>query len=123
MSVRVHDLAKHCGISNKEMLEKLRSMNYPVKTHSSTVDKITAESIEKEYGYVPPKPEPPAPPAAPKQVEAAVPAPAPAAQAKIEVGTTAAPLELPTAPLVVTKPAAPPEMEPVQSPDSACSFA
>ena len=66
MSIRVHDLAKHCGLTNKEMLEKLKAMNYPVKSHSSTVDKITAEAIEKEYGYVPPPPEAaPAPPAAP----------------------------------------------------------
>ena len=58
MSIRVHDLAKHCGISTKEMLEKLRSIKYPVKSHSSTVDKITAESIEKEYGYSAPLPAP-----------------------------------------------------------------
>ena len=48
MSIRVHDLAKHCGISNKEMIEKLHAINYPVKSHSSTVDKITAESLENE---------------------------------------------------------------------------
>jgi translation initiation factor IF-2 len=71
MSTRVHELAKRCGLSNKDMIDKLRAMNYPVKSHSSTVDKITAESIEKEYGYVPPAPAPepsvtPAsPPAAP----------------------------------------------------------
>ena len=63
MSIRVHELAKRCGLSNKDMIDKLHTMNYPVKSHSSTVDKITAESIEKEYGYVPP---PPAPPAAPE---------------------------------------------------------
>ncbi len=60
MSTRVHELAKRCGLSNKDMIEKLHTMNYPVKSHSSTVDKITAESIEKEYGYVAPPP-PPAP--------------------------------------------------------------
>jgi translation initiation factor IF-2 len=112
MSVRVHDLAKHCGISSKEMLEKLRSMNYPVKSHSSTVDKITAESIEKEYGYVPPPPAPPAP----KPIEAVAPAPAPAAQARVAAGTTTATLEPSPAPAVVTKPAPPPQPEPVQAP-------
>jgi translation initiation factor IF-2 len=56
MSIRVHELAKRCGLSNKDMIEKLHVMNYPVKSHSSTVDKITAESIEKEYGYVAPTP-------------------------------------------------------------------
>ena len=83
MSIRVHDLAKHCGISTKEMMEKLHTMNYPVKSHSSTVDKITAEAIEKEYGYTPPKPEPPPPPAEPKPVEpVAVAPPAPSAEVK-----------------------------------------
>ncbi|RIZ68542.1 MAG: hypothetical protein D0530_11935 [Methylococcales bacterium] len=51
MSVRVHDLAKHCGISNKEMVAKLHAMNYSVKSHSSMVDNITAQTIEKAYGY------------------------------------------------------------------------
>ncbi|HXI84475.1 MAG TPA: translation initiation factor IF-2 [Verrucomicrobiae bacterium] len=65
MSIRVHELAKRCGLSNKDMIEKLHAMNYPVKSHSSTVDKITAESIEKEYGYVAPTPPPPPAPEAP----------------------------------------------------------
>src|ERR1017187_4361861 len=75
MSIRVHDLAKRCGLTNKGMIEKLHAMNYPVKSHSSTVDKITAESIEKEYGYVaPPPPPPPAPetPASPAATPATV---------------------------------------------------
>ena len=38
MSIRVHELAKRCGLSTKEMMEKLHSINYPVKTVSSTVD-------------------------------------------------------------------------------------
>ena len=66
MSIRVHDLAKRCGLSNKEMIDKLHAMNYPVKSHSSTVDKITAEAIEKEHGYVPPPPPAPAAPPAPE---------------------------------------------------------
>jgi translation initiation factor IF-2 len=78
MSIRVHELAKRCGLSNKDMIEKLHTMNYPVKSHSSTVDKITAESIEKEYGYVAPPPPPPAAVEAPVPV---APAPTPAAVA------------------------------------------
>ena len=74
MSIRVHELAKRCGLTSKEMIVKLHEMNYPVKTPSSTVDKITAESIEKEYGYVPP---PPAPPPAPAEPVAPPPVPAP----------------------------------------------
>ncbi len=92
MSIRVHDLAKHCGLSNKEMVDKLRAMNYPVKSHSSTVDKITAESIEKEYGYVPPKPEPVAPAPPPEPIAP----PAPAASPKVEV---AAKVEAPVSPI------------------------
>lgn len=69
MSTRVHDLAKHCGLSNREMIEKLRTINYPVKSNSSNVDKITAAFLEQEYGYVPP---PPPPPAAPKPLPATV---------------------------------------------------
>src|ERR1700687_3762472 len=76
MSIRVHELAKRCGLSNKDMIEKLHTMNYPVKSHSSTVDKITAESIEKEYGYIAAPPPPPAPeapvPASPAATPAAV---------------------------------------------------
>ena len=105
MSVRVHDLAKHCGLSNKEMLEKLRSMNYPVKSHSSTVDKITAEAIEKEYGYVAPPPEPkPAKvepePAATEQAE-------PATAPKTPMPVAPAPPPVPPIPTVppVTAPA------------------
>jgi len=81
MSIRVHDLAKHCGISNKEMIEKLRAINYPVKSHSSTIDKITAESLEKEYGYTLPAPGPPAPPP-PAQIVVSTPAPATPAAAQ-----------------------------------------
>ncbi|HUK82106.1 MAG TPA: translation initiation factor IF-2 [Verrucomicrobiae bacterium] len=109
MSVRVHDLAKHCGLTNKEMLDKLRSMNYPVKSHSSTVDKITAEAIEMEYGYVPPAPEPtPAPAPAPMATPVEAPAPTTAtAPPKIEVAPPKAPV--PAAPKPLATPAPKPE--------------
>ena len=94
MSIRVHELAKRCGLSNKEMIEKLHTMNYPVKTHSSTVDNITAESIEKEYGYVPPPPEP----EKPKATEVVV-----AELAERDAGAAVATAEAPP------KPAAQPE--------------
>jgi translation initiation factor IF-2 len=116
------------------MIEKLHAMNYPVKSHSSTVDKITAESIEKEYGYVappplpPPVPETPVSPAATTETVATektdgaatvatVPAPGPVAEppkaapevpqptpAKI-VATPIASQALAPAPVVVPKPA------------------
>src|ERR1017187_5368607 len=123
MRTRVHELAKRCGLSNKGMIEKLQAMNYPVKSHSSTVDKITAESIEKEYGYVAPPPapvEPPAPPA---------PAPVPVPEQKTEASPSVATLSAPPAVLdppkavveppkpapakAVTAPAAPPVLPPV----------
>jgi translation initiation factor IF-2 len=98
MSIRVHELAKHCGLTNKQMVEKLQEMRYPVKSHSSTVDKITAEAIEKEYGYVPQPPAPPAP--EPKPVEIAPP-PAPA-PAPVKPAPVAAP-----APVIIPPPVVP----------------
>jgi translation initiation factor IF-2 len=98
MSIRVHDLAKRCGLSNKEMIDKLHVMNYPVKSHSSTVDKITAESIEKEYGYVPPPPPAPEPPAAPPP---AVAAPVPEVTEKTQAAPAVATLPPPA---TVTEP-------------------
>jgi len=112
MSIRVHELAKHCGISGKEMMEKLHAINYPVKTVSSTIDKITAESLEQEYGYVPPPaPTPvtaPAPaPEPPKPVAPPLPKPLPPPAPKAE--------PLKPAPVVVPKPAAPPPPAPVKA--------
>src|SRR6266478_5321213 len=90
MSIRVHELAKRCGLSNKDMVEKLHAMNYPVKSHSSTVDKITAESIEKEYGYVPAPPPVPVATPEPKPVEVPAPPPLPPAPGPIRPAVTAA---------------------------------
>ncbi len=100
MSIRVHELAKRCGLTSKEMIVKLHEMNYPVKTPSSTVDKITAESIEKDYGYVPPPP-PPAPAPEPAISTPPPSAPIPAVAEK-EAGETA--VATMTAPPVVAEP-------------------
>jgi translation initiation factor IF-2 len=102
MSIRVHDLAKRCGLSNKEMIDKLHAMNYPVKSHSSTVDKITAESIEKEYGYVAPPIPPPVileTPASPSPITS------PAGEEKTDGGVMVA--TLPPPPPVVVEPPKP----------------
>jgi len=122
MSIRVHELAKHCGISNKEMMEKLKAMNYPVKSVSSTVDKITAEAIEKEYGFVasaPPAPAvveapppPPPPPPAPSPLPAAAPAPAPAPVAGKTQPVAPPPPPPPPKPVVVAPKPAPPPVAP-----------
>jgi translation initiation factor IF-2 len=97
MSIRVHELAKHCRLSNKEMIDKLHAMNYPVKSHSSTVDKITAESIEKEYGYVPPPPAAPEPRVAPAS---------PAVKIAEKTEVAAAVVTLPPPPVVIEPPKA-----------------
>jgi translation initiation factor IF-2 len=118
MSVRVHDLAKKIGLSNKELIEKLKGMNYPVKSHSSTVDKITAEAIAKEYGVelipAPPKPKTAPPPPAPTlPISAPPPPPPPAPVAPPKLVPTpqiSAPKPTPkfVPPLQPAKPAPPP---------------
>jgi len=111
MSIRVHELAKRCGLSNKDMIDKLRAMKYPVKSHSSTIDKITAESIEKEYGYVPP---PPAPAPEPSVTPASPPAaPVIAPEKEAEIATAVATLPPPSE---VVEPPKPPAAKPAASP-------
>ena len=46
MSVRIHQLSKQIGIENKELIELLRSRGFEVKSSSSTIDNISAESLE-----------------------------------------------------------------------------
>jgi len=53
MSIRLHELAKRIGMDNKELLALLKGRAYPVKTVSSTIDKITAEALEQELGHKP----------------------------------------------------------------------
>ncbi|HTX66982.1 MAG TPA: translation initiation factor IF-2 [Opitutaceae bacterium] len=50
MSIRLHELAKKIGMDNKDLLALLKQRDYPVKTVSSTIDKITAEALEQELG-------------------------------------------------------------------------
>ncbi|MDC3132202.1 translation initiation factor IF-2 [Opitutae bacterium] len=49
MSVRIHQLSKQIGIENKELIELLRSRGFEVKSSSSTIDNISAESLVKEF--------------------------------------------------------------------------
>jgi translation initiation factor IF-2 len=51
MSIRLHELAKKLGMENKDLLALLKERDYPVKTVSSTVDKITAEALEQELAH------------------------------------------------------------------------
>ena len=48
MSIRLHELAKKIGMDNKDLMALLKARDYPVKTVSSTIDKITAEALEEE---------------------------------------------------------------------------
>ena len=50
MSVRIHQLSKQIGMDNKELIELLRERGYEVKSASSTVDNISAESLVEESG-------------------------------------------------------------------------
>lgn len=50
MSVRIHQLSKQIGMENKELIELLRERGYEVKSASSTVDNISAESLVEEFG-------------------------------------------------------------------------
>ena len=118
MSIRVHDLAKRCGLSSKEMIEKLKAMNYPVKSASSTVDNISAEAIEKEYGYVATPPAPPVPAKPEPAPAAAVPPPPLPVVAPAPVVVPPTPAPAPVAPIVPPAPAsvpAPPPEKPVIS--------
>ncbi len=50
MSVRVYDLSKKTGMTNVELVKLLRERGFIVKSASSTVDNISAESLVEEFG-------------------------------------------------------------------------
>ncbi|NDV61165.1 translation initiation factor IF-2 [Puniceicoccales bacterium CK1056] len=54
MSVRIYQLSKEIGMENAELIALLKERGYEVKSASSTVDNISAESLREEFG---PKPE------------------------------------------------------------------
>ncbi len=45
MSVRIHEIAKETGLTSKEILALLKERGFQVKTASSSIDPISAESI------------------------------------------------------------------------------
>jgi len=49
MSVRIHQLSKQIGMENKELIELLKDRGYEVKSASSTIDNISAESLVEEF--------------------------------------------------------------------------
>ena len=46
MSVRIYQLSKEIGMENAELLDILRERGFQVKSASSTIDNISAESIK-----------------------------------------------------------------------------
>ena len=49
MSVRVHAIAKEVNKTSKEIVEILKGRGYDIKSASSTLDNITAQSIIEEF--------------------------------------------------------------------------
>lgn len=49
MAIRVHQLAKEIGLDNKELVDLLTSRGFVVKSVSSTIDNISAESLKAEF--------------------------------------------------------------------------
>ncbi|MDQ8182564.1 translation initiation factor IF-2 [Pelagicoccus sp. SDUM812005] len=49
MSVRIYQLSKEIGLENAELIELLRERGFEVKSASSTVDNISAESLREEF--------------------------------------------------------------------------
>ena len=46
--MRVHELAKEYGLSSKDMLDRLRDMKIPAKSHASMLGDAYVQKIRKE---------------------------------------------------------------------------
>src|SRR5689334_10064592 len=113
MPVRIYDIAKKLGIESKEVLAKAKALGIAgAKVPSSSLDKITAEYLEEQFGGVK-KTQAPAPVAEPIAVITEAPAPPPPAPVVPE--PPAAPVAEPE-PVVVAPPAPVVEEEPVAAP-------
>ena len=49
MSVRIHAIAKETNKTSKEVIELLAERGYEIKSASSTIDNITAQSLIEEF--------------------------------------------------------------------------
>lgn len=49
MSVRIHAIAKETNKTSKEVIELLAERGYEIKSASSTIDNITAQSLIDEF--------------------------------------------------------------------------
>lgn len=50
--MRIYELAKKLGVDAKELIVKLKSMNFPVKSHMSVIDEDTAVIISNEVADI-----------------------------------------------------------------------
>ncbi len=46
--MRIYELSKKLGIDSKELIDKLQTLNFPVKSHMSVIDEETAQIITHE---------------------------------------------------------------------------
>ena len=49
--MRVHELAKHLGMSSKDLLEELVDLNVEVKNHMAALDDDQVAMIRRELGF------------------------------------------------------------------------
>lgn len=118
MSVRVYQLSKEIGMENQQLIEILRARNYDIKSASSTIDNISAESIREEFGKkgaeateaaAQPKSEPKTADSAAKEEAAVVEKPQETAPSAPEAEATPAPKTAVAAPKpAASAPSAPP---------------
>ncbi len=128
--IRVHELAKELGLTNKETLDLCVTLGIAVKTHSSSIEDPQADRVRRKAereGLIreeqPPEPEKPKKATAKKataKAKAAEPE-APAKPAAEETAPAAPPAEAPAAPAAPASPpvAAPPPRRVVTSSGSA----
>jgi translation initiation factor IF-2 len=125
--IRVHELGKELGLTNKETLDLCVALGIAVKTHSSSIEDAQADRVRRKAereGLIrdvqpeEPKPEKKAPAKAAEpepEAPAAEPAPAPVAEAPVAEAPAPVEPEVPAGP----PPAAPPARRVVTSSGSA----
>jgi translation initiation factor IF-2 len=113
--IRVHELGKELGLTNKETLDLCVSLGIAVKTHSSSIEDAQADRVRRKAereGLVrdeqPEEPKPEKKPAAKKAAGKKAAAPAPAGDAPASETPAAAPTPAPVPEPVAEAPTAPP---------------
>src|SRR5204863_5250997 len=115
--IRVHELAKELGLTNKEALDLCETLGIGVKTHSSSIEDAQADRVRRKADQlgmrreVQPE-EPPKKAAASKAATKAEPAPPP----EPEPAPAPAPAVEQPAAAEAPAPAPPPEPEPAPAP-------